>query len=210
VGVAAVFGEKYRGEKQGQDIEWSPPAEALGAVVEPLKDADLRILLAYATIDETKALAEQFADFEIVVTAGGAEEPADPKPFGDDRLLVETGEKGKSVLLVAFYRESETRFRSELVPLDSRFHDTPEWEEQLAAYVHVLKEEKFVETMLRQPHPDAAEFVGAATCGKCHTSAYAVWKKPNMPWPLRCSSRRTAITIPNAFAAMPRDGILNS
>ena len=177
VGVAAVFGEKYLAEKQNDEIEWSAPAEALQSVVEPLKDADLRILLVYGPIDETKALANQFTDFEIVVTAGGAEEPADPKSFDGDRLFVETGEKGKSVILVAYYRDSEPRFRSELVPLDSRFRDTPEWEEQLAAYVSVLKDERLVETTQRQLHPDGAEFVGAETCGECHTSAYAIWEK---------------------------------
>jgi len=177
VGVTAIFGEKYRDQVQSADVQLKEPVASLEMVRASLKDANLRVLLAYAPLEESEALAEQFAEFDLVVTAGGAEEPADPRPLGTDRLLIETGEKGKHVVLVALYGDGQPRFRSEIVPLDSRFSETAEWEEQLAAYVNVLKEEQLVETSFRQPHPDEAEFVGAEACGKCHTAAFAKWEK---------------------------------
>ncbi len=83
---------------------------------------------ACARYDETKKLAESFPQFDIIVTAGGPEDP-DPKSkfVGERTLLIAPGQKGKHVPVVGFYPDAEKdRLRYELVDLDDkRFKDSP-------------------------------------------------------------------------------------
>jgi hypothetical protein len=189
IGVTSVVAGKQRDAlvesiDPGTTIE--DPAEALKNVVPQLKDAgcDFLILLSYATPDETRALAEQFPDFDYVVTAGGPDEPpaeAAALRHGAAKLI-QLGHKGMYAVAIGLY--GKDKFRYQRVPLDSRFADSPEMHELMVGYQDQLKtlgwEGLGVSGVLHERAQGAddanAQFVGADACGKCHSQAYSVWK----------------------------------
>src|SRR5262249_11808328 len=86
IGGTAVFGPSLKGQvapgAQGApaDFRVLEPVASLKKALAALdaEKPDLLILLSHAKFDETKMLAAKFSQFDIVVTAGGAEDP-DPK-----------------------------------------------------------------------------------------------------------------------------------
>jgi hypothetical protein len=200
IGVIAVFGpdleEKARPGGQaagGFEFEILPPAESIKQQLAALESEkpDLLVLLSHARYDETKKLAEPFPQFDIVVTAGGPEDPAlRPELVGEKTLLVAPGQKGKHVPVVGFYPDGgKDRLRYELVALDDkRFKDSPNIIEHMKFYqVDLLKGENVAATEPAIDDPRSVDpltgklvdnnpFVGAKICGECHKSAMEVWE----------------------------------
>lgn len=188
IGVTSILGEGmgkslFPGGANA-DVTIKPPAEVLPKALEKLKtdEPDLLVLLSHASIEESKKLAEQFPDFDIVLTAGGPEDP-DPKPqYVGDTLFLQVGHKGKYVGVVGFYPQDEKqRLRYELVDLDNqRFEDTPAMREHMRFYQDLLRINRdaiFADLpKASAPSKSGSTFVGAAKCGECHTKAYAKWK----------------------------------
>ncbi|MEX0586161.1 MAG: multiheme c-type cytochrome [Pirellulales bacterium] len=185
IGFTSVLSDSRQRGITGGDVKFKPAADALAAVVPKLRSAkcDLLVLLAHASMQETKALAQKFPDFHIVVTAGGAAEPprqVEKLPSG--ALLVETGQKGTSVsALGVFAGTGAARFRYQVVPLDSRYEDSPEMVKLMATYQDQLRSlwEQGFESYGIRPLADqnGRKYVGSKTCGECHTKAYEIWEK---------------------------------
>jgi len=153
---------------------------------------DLLVLLWHGKYGAAEKLAAQFPQLDIIVTAGGAEDP-DPKPkfIGKKTLLVAPGQKGKHVPVAAFYPAGgKDRLKYELVDLDEdRFGSSPKVVEHMRYYQddllkqnNLCKNEPAIDD-LRNVDPlsgrplEAARnpFMGAKVCGECHKSAYDVW-----------------------------------
>jgi hypothetical protein len=194
VGVTAVFGPSLKdevvpGAQEGapKDFEVLEPVASLKKALAALKaeKPDLLILLSHARFDETKKIAANFPQFDIVISAGGPEDP-DPRPkfLGEKTLLVAPGQKGKHVPVVGWYpKAAKDRLKYELVDLDDkRFRDAPQIVEHMRFYQELLKERNLVarEPDIDDPRPtprlDANPFVGAKVCGECHKSALEVWE----------------------------------
>ena len=77
LGVTSVIGDSARKAINNDDVKFKPAEEALAEVLPELQKAhcDHLILLANATMAETKALAAKFPQFDFVITSGGAAEP---------------------------------------------------------------------------------------------------------------------------------------
>ena len=69
LGITSVIGREYQQQINNAEVEIQPAAEALERVLPELKSCDIRILLAQATLEETKAFAKQFPKFDLVVCA---------------------------------------------------------------------------------------------------------------------------------------------
>jgi hypothetical protein len=188
VGVTAVLGPNYNGTellaKNNKDIKVGNPDDVLPGVIDELKKhkPDIMLLLSHTNVDESRALAKTYTDFNIVVTAGGPEDPdGKPEKIGDT-LLLSVGRKGRSVGVVGYYpqKQGKDRFRFQLEEVDGdRFKDTMSVVELMRVYQHRLLEEKLAgnhadNTPLE--HPSGATYVGSEKCGECHTKAYAKWK----------------------------------
>jgi hypothetical protein len=124
-------------------------------------------------------LSQRFPQFQIVATAGGAEEPPrEPSVVaGSGAVLMEAGHKGMYATVLAFFDDPNPnqRNRYQRVPLDARFPDSPEMKTQLVNY------QKELETMGLAglgldgvAHPDG-EFAGSDACADCHTAAWATF-----------------------------------
>ena len=189
VGVTSILGAEYQERVDSDEIELGDPAEYIEKVLPQLRDeADLLVLLSHGTADESRALAERFADFDIVATAGGAEEPPrDAEAIGDGKTwLVEMGHKGMYAAVVGLFDDEDHWRRYQRVPLDSRFEDSADIQQMFIEYQRRLETEGFGGLGLTPgPHPrgqgadDAAlgTFAGSSSCQECHPTAYGIWSK---------------------------------
>jgi hypothetical protein len=180
IGVTAILGEEYQKEVNNTELEFAPAAQALAKVVPELKKegCDFLVLLSHATKEESLALAKQFPEFDVVLTAGGASEPPiEPAVIEDSgALLVEVGHKGMYVAALGLYDDPEMPVRFQLVPLDARFADSPEMTDLMAAYQGQLADLGLKGLDIRAAsHPSGHRFVGSQRCGDCHTQAHEVW-----------------------------------
>jgi hypothetical protein len=206
LGVTSVLGSRYQREIHNPDIHLTEPQDALARLVGPMKPAcDLMILLAYATQEESVALARRFPHFDVVVTADGPPvPPAEPTWIeGGKTLLVEVGEKVKDAVVLGWFDATAAghasnvpgttesrptdraggpgRLRYQRVPLDSRFAPSAPMKARMAAYQDELRQLGLEGLGVRpMPHPrkpTQGEFVGAEKCGTCHEAEHDAWKK---------------------------------
>lgn len=181
IGVTAILGtDEQKKLNPNDEIKWTPPTAALPAALAKLKAAkcDIHVLLAHATIEESRELAKKFPDFHLVITAGGADEPAyEPETVsGTSTWLVQVGAKGMYAGVVGVYG-AEQPFRYQRVPLDSRFKDSPDMLRLLAEYQQLLKTEGLTGLGLKPITKEKGQdFVGSKRCADCHTSAWEVYE----------------------------------
>ncbi|MFN0198246.1 MAG: multiheme c-type cytochrome [Planctomycetaceae bacterium] len=183
LGVTSILGKDQRDQVIGAttsgDLKIEEAQAALPAVIASLKEQnpDLLVLLSHASKDESKALAEKFPEFDLIVTAGGAEEPNGVPQKVGKTMIVDVGHKGKHAGVVGYYPDQgDDKFRFELVELDRRFADNQKMIEQMRFYQERLRLEKLAYSEPALPHESGARFVGAEKCGECHTKAYEKWK----------------------------------
>lgn len=182
IGVVAVLGESLRKKLQGDEVVHSPAAEALAAAVREVQAAgcDWYVLLAHASLEESRELAKASGLFDLVVTAGGTGEPTFELESiaGTKTQMVQVGTKGMYAGVVGLFDDPQMPLRYQRVPLDSSYQDAPEMLKLLADYQEQLRRDGLEGIgVTEQPHPSGHKFVGTAKCGECHTKALAVWEK---------------------------------
>ncbi len=180
IGVTAVLGEGYQNQVNNADIKMTPPAEALEKIAPELKQAaDFCVLLSHAPPAETRALAARFPQFDVVVTAGGADEPPNEAEVleGGKTRLVEVGHKGMYVAVLGLYDDPQTPLRYQRVPLDARFENSPAMHQKLVEYQKKL-EAVGLDKLILSPaaSPTDSTFVGSEKCIECHTRAGEKWR----------------------------------
>lgn len=181
IGITSILGTSWQKEINNSDVEMADPAARLREVLPKLKErSDVLVLLAHATMDESKRLGEAFPDFDIVVTGGGNPvPPKDKEILPGGNVLVEVGEKGMDAIVLGIYGDDKIEYQR--VPLDSRFEDSLDMKEFMRQYQQQLKADGLAGLGIRQvPHPQATElgkFVGSKECESCHEESYDVWKK---------------------------------
>jgi hypothetical protein len=182
IGIVTVLGAKeVAAFKNSSDLVLQDPEQAIVEVLPELRKAGCNqlVLLANAEIEETKALARRFPEFNWVVTARGADEPPkEPtKIEGAKAPLIEVGHKGMYVVVVGLYKNQTPAFRYQRVPLDHRFADAPEVHAMHVEYQKQLEQLGLENLGLRaSPHPTGRKFAGSKACADCHTNAMAVFE----------------------------------
>ncbi len=181
IGVTAVLSAEHQDKIAGDEIVKHPAEGALSETWAELEkeSCDLYVLLAHASIDDSKQLAQKFPKFDVVVTAGGAGEPtyeAEKIP-NTDAILVQVGTKGTHVGVVGVFDDEEKPLRYQRVPLDDRFPDSKEMLAILAGYQEELKTAGLEGLGLKPlPHPSGRTFVGSEACEDCHEEEYEIWE----------------------------------
>lgn len=186
IGVTGILGKNLqatiapRGSNLAEKFAIDDPADVLPEVIDELNshEPDVLLLLSHTSLKESRELARQFPQFDVIVSAGGPEDPSGrPETIGET-LLLTVGKKGKHAGVLGFYPEDpEQRFRFEVVELDKdTFNDTQQMIEHMADYQERLRVEQIAALEPPISHPSGAEFVGAKKCGECHTKAYKKWK----------------------------------
>lgn len=186
IGVTSVIGDQFRQQVNNQDIQFMPAEKAIAEVLPKLQQAkcDLLVLLSNATKDESIALAKKYPQFNIVLTAGGADEPPAKAGTveGTKTQLIELGHKGMYAIVLGLYDDADhpaqPLIRYQRVPLDARFGDSAKMKQVMKSYQDQLKDLGFDQLGIKPTaHSSGHQFVGSQTCSECHTKAYGVWKK---------------------------------
>lgn len=187
IGVTSVLGEEYQQRINNDEVVIRPAAEALQEVVGELADCDVRILLAHATLAESRELSRQFPQFEFVVTADGPDiPPAQPQRIeGSNARLIEIAPKAMYVVVAGLYDDPAEPVRFQRVALDARYPDSPAMKDLMTAYQDQLRQLGWEGIGLRSvPHPRTSEggelagqFAGAASCKECHPTAHGIWSR---------------------------------
>ena len=182
IGVTSVLGKKHQAAlKNATDIVWEEPAQALEELMPTLaqENCDLLVLLVHADPGEAKELSQQFPQFQLVGTTGGAEEPPlhMRKIDGSQAQLIEVGHKGMYVAILGIFDDPDQPFRYQRVPLDHRFADSDDMQAMLTAYQAELQNMGFEELGLMNVKYPRDSFVGSEACADCHTEATAVFEE---------------------------------
>lgn len=210
IGVTMVLGERELQQVNNAEVTSRDAAEAIREVWPAMEQAacDLNVLVAHASIEESVALARQFPQFTLVVTAGGAGEPTrEPVTIdGTSVQMIEVGTKGMYASVIGLYDDPAHRLRYQRVPLDARFPDAVEGLQLLAAYQDQIREAGFEGLGIRpQPHPSGREYIGSVACAECHSDAWEVWKEGLDGYPPKHSRAYATLQQPPGRADIPRN-----
>ena len=121
-----MLGDEYQKEVHNAEIVIQPAAESIKKVLPELQNCDVRILLAHATVEESRVLAKEFPQFQIVVTSDGRDIPPqqpekipERKPAGRDGREGNVRDRGRDL------RRPEATAALSAGGVYSRFPDRP-------------------------------------------------------------------------------------
>jgi hypothetical protein len=179
IGITTVLGTKAAADLKNADVEVMPAERALGPVAAELAKArcDHQVLLCFAEPEETRALAAKFPQFDVVATAGGAEEPPlEARKLPGGAVLLEPGHKGMFAVVVGFFGDGK-QVRAQRLPLDARWGESADMIALLGTYQGKLESLGFKGLgLVPIRHPAGRLFAGSAACAECHAKAFEVWK----------------------------------
>lgn len=187
IGVTAVLGEDEQKKLHGvvdADLQIDSIADSLPKVIEALdrEKCDLKILIANASLEEGRQLAQQYPVFDVVVSANGIGEPTNAperiESQGHVTSFVQVGNKGMHVGVIGFYASEDGLVsRYQRVPLDARFSDSEEMKTVFLDYQVELGRKSLAELRISpKPHPSRRQYRGSESCQDCHEYAYEIWK----------------------------------
>lgn len=186
IGITAVLGDRQANAVRNETIEIATATEGLKAAAAELAAAgcDHQVLLAWTVAEEAAKYAALFPQFDLVVAAGGADEPpleAPTLPAVAGRAparLVELGHKGMYAVAVGLFPGAPVALRTQRVPLDARWGESEEMIRLLGDYQAQL-ERLGLDGLGMAPvrHPSGRRFAGSAACADCHQEAFDVWKE---------------------------------
>lgn len=180
IGITGILGAEFQDKLQSADVQVFDPVEKLKPVVQELESqgCDFLVLLAHASLKESASIAQQVPGLDLVVTAGGYGEPTlhPEKIDGSKAVMVQVGVKGMYGGIVGLFDDEETPIRYQKIAISSQFKDSPRMLERFAEYQSRLGDVGFDGLGITPiSHPTGRKYVGSATCGECHTTAYDIW-----------------------------------
>lgn len=184
IGVTAIVGQQWQKEVARDDVVFKDPAAGLRVTIPKLDAAgcDVLVLLSHASVAESKKLASEFPQFDVVVAAGAAGDATDPlyRPEaveGSKAMFVQTGIKGMFAGAIGVFDDRQQPLRYQRIPLDVTYEDSPEMLKLLKSYQNQLETVGLSGLSLRPvSHPSGNQFLGSEKCGECHTKAFDVWQ----------------------------------
>ena len=181
IGITAVLGDESAKKIGNADIKLDRAVESLKKVMADLKNekCDYLILIAQASLEESRIYAQEVPGFSLLITSGGYGEPTfRPEQIeGTATQMVQMGIKGMYAGLFGLFDDPAQPFRYQRIALSSQFPDSPRIAELFGKYQDQLKTVSYEGLGLRPvSHPSSREFVGSEKCGECHTTAFDIWK----------------------------------
>ncbi len=179
VAVTSILDPASLETQLSDEIILNDPVDSAKKVLEQIttEAPDYVVMTFYGKEDAAAKLVREVPGIDLIVVAGGYGEPTyQPQSINDSETkMILTGNKGMYVGLVGLYKDAEMRYAR--VPLDDSFSDAPEMRQLMADYQFQLRD-LGLENLGLKPvqHPTGVKFVGSATCGDCHTTAYEIWE----------------------------------
>ncbi|MCA9190279.1 MAG: hypothetical protein KDB03_00900 [Planctomycetales bacterium] len=182
IGITSALGAGMKNKLQSSDLIFQDPVEKLTEVSTKLQSEGCTtlILLAHASLEESRELAQKVPKFDLVVTAGGFGEPTYEMEQIENSpsKMVQVGTKGMFAGIVGLFDDPTTPMRYQRIAISSQFEDSARMLQVFAEYQERLKNEG-PEALGAAPsslHPSGRKFVGSESCAECHTSAFEVWE----------------------------------
>jgi hypothetical protein len=180
-----VFGASHREAVAPKDVMTNitvdDPLTKLPDIIEKLQEQqpDFLVLLSHGSVDEAKQFAKKFPQFRIIQTAGGPDEASGKPIVVNDTWILETGIKGRAIGVLGYYPDNAKQpFKFELVELDSaRFPGEDDAMTVVMKHYQQRLQDEQIAKQNPMPDPTGGTYVGAETCGECHTKAYEHWKE---------------------------------
>jgi hypothetical protein len=195
VGFVGIVAPSVAKVSQDPDARFDPEGQVLPPALADLQKqgADIQVLLYQGSVDEAKACAKQFPQFQVILCLSKEEEPSGQPEQVGGTMIVSVGHKGRYVGIVGVYggkpRGQPVQLRYELVALDPEY-ETPAGKDAenpihalLQKYAEEVKQGNYLAQYAHQKgkYPEVqvefpqATYVGSETCKKCHEAAYEIW-----------------------------------
>ncbi|MCA9174343.1 MAG: hypothetical protein KDB14_07645 [Planctomycetales bacterium] len=182
IGITAVLGdEEIKSLKNNPGVEWRSVDAGLKDAWTKLsaQNCNFYVLMAHASVNESREIARRFPHFHLVVTTGLGEPEQLPERIqvAKDKvtMMIQAGNKAMYAGVLALY-DSKPQVRYQRVPLDDRFEDSPEMLKVLRDYQAELKERGLKQLgAIEVPHFSGNKFVGSEACKDCHSKAFKKW-----------------------------------
>jgi len=200
-GVAGVIGASVRDplEKSVPEFGYGPTDavlnSALAAMAKNPANPDLKVLLYQGSIDEAKALAKDFPQWQLIACLSDSPEPPMLPTFANDKktMIVQVGHKGRYVGVVGVFKTDKGfEMKYQLVSMGEEYN-TPEKPEAeamqkilplLEKYASDVKRSNHLEEVKKLQHPNQVKFpqanltyTGSETCAKCHAAEHKKWSE---------------------------------
>lgn len=186
IGVTTLLGNEHLDELKQSGLDLQAAERSLGPVIAKMNAAscDMKVLVAFTSLNNCRKLAQQFPVFDVLVTAGGAGDPTlHPEVIqagNHSTSMIQVGVKGMYVGLVGvFAGDPKNPIRYERVELDHRYEDSDAIKRIFKAYQAELKDRWVAGTLddiKPRDHPSGHKFVGSDACADCHSEEYDIWK----------------------------------
>tara|TARA_B110000495_G_C23040442_1_gene623687 strand:- start:1118 stop:2920 length:1803 start_codon:yes stop_codon:yes gene_type:complete len=185
IGITMILGDEHLESIKQEHVETQAAAAGLKKVIPKLADCDFKVLVAFADLEASRKLANQFPEFDVLVTAGGYGDPTLRPEIvtaanGHQTAIVQVGVKGMHVGLIGYFeKDGKSRIEYERVELTDRFKDSDEIKKVFKSYQDELKtlwETGNFKDIVERDHPSGNQFVGSSTCADCHDEEYAIWE----------------------------------
>ncbi len=186
VGITTVVGDEHR-EKllDKSDIQFEYTLRALPGVIAAMDESncDVKVLVANASLENARELANKFPVFDLLVCAGVDGEPTRlPEKLshsnGHVTSLIQTGNKGMYVGVVGLFQMDEKiDLKYQRVPMDARFEDSETIKEIFLSYQKQMQALTLEGMEVNAvAHPSNNQYVGSEACYDCHDQAFDIWK----------------------------------
>jgi hypothetical protein len=188
--VTSVVGKTWQSEISNSEIKMADPVTKLKELLPAMlrEKAHYMVLICHAPVAETNKIAKAFPEFGIIFCVDTpSEPPLTPQVNQDGRVqyMIETGEKGKYAVVLAFFDDEKEQVKYQRVAFDSRYKNAGTIVSLMGVYQKNIKRDLdangFAALGIRPvPAPEAEQlgrFVGSEKCVSCHEESYRVWKK---------------------------------
>ena len=179
IGLTSILDPDSLEATLSDDITVEKPIEAAHRSISEMANLSVsyRVVTFFGKEEAAAQLVREVPGFDLVIVGGGAGEPTyKPQAIpGSATQMIVTGDKAMYAGVVGLYDDQPMKYAR--VPLTHEFADAPEMRRLMQSYQDQLKT-LGLKGLGLQPirHPSGEEFVGTATCGECHTTAYDIWE----------------------------------
>jgi hypothetical protein len=163
------------------EIKLDPVDAASTAMLKAASDAkaEVKVLLAYMTKEKAIDFAKKNQGWDVMLTRSNGDDAhaqLDQHREGET-LIVQAGRKGKWTGIVGYWPEAKFKYRYAVVEANPSFDEDKSVEEIYNGFVKQIADSDVLTTWSKLPHSNGDQYVGAETCGKCHTKAYKKWRE---------------------------------
>lgn len=156
------------------------PALALKPLVQEFREkANLIVLLSHAPLEESIEIAKLFPQIGFIITGHNNDNPVDSITYVNNTPIVSPGREGKYIGIAEYSINNSLMERKsvEVIPLDSKYEDSPAMISLLKDYQQMLADEELLSKIPQVPLSNDLSYVGSKTCGLCHKVVYEHWEK---------------------------------